>query len=596
MKLPTRSPWLRVAALFAVTILPLLLLTALSVWRGERAAEDRAAEQRRAAAQAAALSVAAAVNEDLGTVHVLTTYTGLIFGYFEQLSALLSSASGGGGDDAAPASAGRAPQGLIARLLQNSSAPEIDGSIALALAADPDWEDVGLYEVGGTPVGRRSNRPEPVADLASQPYFQRALTTDQAVISPAVLNVQTGKPTVLLLVPASLITGDRGIVVVALSIARLAEKLRALYGASGNEIVLVDAAGTAFVQADAEAAARLPDWRDRPEVKAVLANQSGSRRIRDARGRDLLVAYAPAQTPDVGWGVLIYQPTGSVLGPARGQLIGSLGLLAVTIAVTGLLAWYFAVILARASARQSAALASARRAGQARDEFLASASHELRTPLSHIKGFASTLRQTDVDWDAEARDEFLAEIEGETDRLATMIGDLLDMSRLESGGMDSPVREPATPAALVEGGIARVRMQLGGRAIEVEAPPGLPPLLVDTALIERVIANLLENAVKYSPAQGVIHVSAALAGDAIELRVEDDGPGIPAEYLDLVFEKFFRVKGDGRSAIPGTGLGLAICRGIVEAHGGQIWAENRPSGGACFSVRLPLSNTEPANS
>jgi len=177
-----------------------------------------------------------------------------------------------------------------------------------------------------------------------------------------------------------------------------------------------------------------------------------------------------------------------------------------------------------------------------------------------------------------------------------MIGDLLDMSRLESGGMDSPVREPATPAALVEGGIARVRMQLDGRAIEVAAPPGLPALLVDTALIERVIANLLENAVKYSPARGVIHVRAASAGGAIELRVEDDGPGIPAEYLDLVFEKFFRVKGDGRSAIPGTGLGLAICRGIVEAHGGQIWAENRPSGGACFSVRLPLSNTEPANS
>jgi two-component system sensor histidine kinase KdpD len=255
--------------------------------------------------------------------------------------------------------------------------------------------------------------------------------------------------------------------------------------------------------------------------------------------------------------------------------------------VTAALAWYSAANLSRAAERQAAALASAHRAGQVRDEFLASASHELRTPLSHIKGFASSLRQTDVQWDEETRREFLTEIEDETDRLAKMIGDLLDMSRIESGGMDSPVRVPVMVTALVDGGVDRVRALLRGREIDVDLPADLPPVLADAGLIERVIGNLVENAAKYAPPDRPIRVAAVAEDDAIEVRVEDEGPGIPPEYLEQVFDKFFRVKGAGRSPIPGTGLGLAICRAIIQTHGGRIWAENRSSGGARFIVRLP---------
>jgi K+-sensing histidine kinase KdpD len=212
--------------------------------------------------------------------------------------------------------------------------------------------------------------------------------------------------------------------------------------------------------------------------------------------------------------------------------------------------------------------AASRRALRVRDEFLASASHELRTPLSHIKGFVSTLRQTDVEWDEATRQELLADTERETDRLAGLIRDVLDMTRLQSGGAD------------------RVRGQLSGRSVAVDVPDNLPPITADASQMERVIVNLVENAVKFSPPDRPIRLSGAVVDGTIELRVEDEGPGIPPDQLDLIFEKFYRIRTDS-SPVPGTGLGLAICRRIVEAHGGHLSAENYDCG-ARFILRLPV--------
>ena len=230
--------------------------------------------------------------------------------------------------------------------------------------------------------------------------------------------------------------------------------------------------------------------------------------------------------------------------------------------------------------------AAARRAVRARDEFLASASHELRTPLSHIKGFVSTLRQPDVEWDDETRQELLADAERETDRLATLIRDVLDMTRLQSGGADEGERAELDPANIVAGGIDRVRGLLSERQVTVNVPAALPPILGDSAQLERVIANLLENAVKFSPPGSTIEVSGVAVDGAVELRIDDQGPGIPADQLELIFERFYRVRSHS-TPIPGTGLGLAICRRIVDAHGGHIWAENQTCG-ARFVVRLPV--------
>lgn len=225
-----------------------------------------------------------------------------------------------------------------------------------------------------------------------------------------------------------------------------------------------------------------------------------------------------------------------------------------------------------------------------RDEFLAATSHELRTPLHHIKAFVSSLRLPDVDWDDETREDFLAEIEREADRLARLIADLLDLSRVESGGLDPSQRQPRSPTDIIQGGLDRVRALLDGRRLLVDVDPHVPPVNVEVAQFEGVIANLVENAIKYGSPDGSIHVRGGATDGNIEFIVEDDGLGIPPEHLESVFDKFFRVHSSQQSAIPGTGLGLAICRAVVRGHGGQIRAENRTEGGARFVITLPMQN------
>jgi len=229
-----------------------------------------------------------------------------------------------------------------------------------------------------------------------------------------------------------------------------------------------------------------------------------------------------------------------------------------------------------------------RKALGVREELLAATSHELRTPLAHIKGFTSTLRQSDVVWDEATRQDFLAEIEREADRLTELIDDLLSMSRLESGAPAQHPREAVAPADLLAAGLDRIRGLLGDARVEVDIGPCLPAIVVDAAQMEQVIANLVENAAKYGPATVQIRVTAALAADELELGVEDDGPGIPEEDFEHVFDKFYRARRTEQSGVPGTGLGLAICRAIVDAHHGRIWAENRSQGGARLVVRLPI--------
>jgi signal transduction histidine kinase len=231
----------------------------------------------------------------------------------------------------------------------------------------------------------------------------------------------------------------------------------------------------------------------------------------------------------------------------------------------------------------------AQKAAQAREDFVALTSHELRTPLSHIKGFVSTLRTTDTDWDPATRDDFLAEIENEADRLATLIENLLNMSRIDSTGQDPAARSATQPEMLVAAGVDRVRGSLGDHPLEIDIEHDLPAVWVDSSQVERVIANLLDNAVKYSPPAEPIGLSAHLAGDEVCLRIEDRGLGIPLAHVERIFEPFFREPTAGYPAKPGTGLGLAICRSIVRAQQGRIWAEQRPGGGAAFVFTLPVA-------
>jgi two-component system sensor histidine kinase KdpD len=222
------------------------------------------------------------------------------------------------------------------------------------------------------------------------------------------------------------------------------------------------------------------------------------------------------------------------------------------------------------------------------ESLLSATAHELRLPLSHIKGFVSSLRRPDVEWDAETRADFLFQIELEADRLTQMVDDLMDHSKATQRRARHLHLSPTSPAALVAGGLDRVRGLLGDRCIEVAVPPDLPMVEVDAPAIERVLANLLDNALKYAPANSHISVSAHVANGALEVRVDDDGPGIPPADREQIFTRFFRGPDAQSSGRPGNGLGLAICLSIVSAHGGRIWADARVGGGTRFTVSLPL--------
>lgn len=221
-----------------------------------------------------------------------------------------------------------------------------------------------------------------------------------------------------------------------------------------------------------------------------------------------------------------------------------------------------------------------------KDEFISMVSHELRTPLHHIKGFATTLLQTDVEWDPETQRDFLQSINREADRLANLVEKILHLSRLETGGLPME-KEWWSAADLVEGALRR-RNLLDNREVHLEVAPDLPPLFVDGREIEVVLRNLVENAVKYSPPETPVTLGVRCDGDEVTFWVADQGVGIPEEHQTHIFERFYRVREEGRW-VAGTGLGLAICKRIVEAHGGRIWVESRPGEGACFYFTLPLT-------
>jgi signal transduction histidine kinase len=221
-----------------------------------------------------------------------------------------------------------------------------------------------------------------------------------------------------------------------------------------------------------------------------------------------------------------------------------------------------------------------------KDEFIAMVSHELRTPLNHIKGYATTLLQTDVVWDTATQQDFISRISHEADRLSDLVEKILDLSRLEARPL-SVEREWYQVADLVDAALQRRRGLLAGRPVELALDPDLPALFVDGQEIELVLTNLIENAAKYSPEGTPIRIRAERRADQVVLSVADQGVGIPEEQQRRIFERFYRVPCAGPRP-PGTGLGLAICRLIVQAHRGRIWVASVPGAGSCFYFGLPV--------
>ncbi|HEX2906195.1 MAG TPA: sensor histidine kinase KdpD [Phototrophicaceae bacterium] len=219
---------------------------------------------------------------------------------------------------------------------------------------------------------------------------------------------------------------------------------------------------------------------------------------------------------------------------------------------------------------------------------LNSISHELRTPIAAIKGASGSLLAA-TSTNEQDRIELTRDIQGAADRLNRLVENLLDMSRLESGRLQLKP-EWCDISEIIGVAVKRVDHAANSHPIHIHAEPGLPLVKVDFVLLEQALVNLLDNACNYTPPGTPITIEARVRGSAVEVTVSDAGSGIPPEFIERIFEKFFRLPG---TATGGTGLGLSISRGLVEAHGGQMKAENLPEGGARFVVRLALNGAPP---
>ena len=225
-----------------------------------------------------------------------------------------------------------------------------------------------------------------------------------------------------------------------------------------------------------------------------------------------------------------------------------------------------------------------------RSSLLTSVSHDLRTPLATITGAATAILDSGGRVDARTQVELLESIRDEADRLNRIVQNLLEMTRLESGTLQ--LRREWHPLEEVIGAaLSQQAKRLGPRRVTINVPSDLPLVAIDDVLIEQLLVNLLDNAVKYTAPDTAIRVIATATDTSVTVELADGGRGLPHGEEDRVFEKFYRADGNGRR---GAGLGLAICRSIVEAHGGRIWAQNLPEGGVAFLFTLPLTGTPPA--
>jgi two-component system sensor histidine kinase KdpD len=257
--------------------------------------------------------------------------------------------------------------------------------------------------------------------------------------------------------------------------------------------------------------------------------------------------------------------------------------------------------LLEASARQAAmALERARLDGQMRTAQLdleanqlraamfSSVTHDLRSPLASIKAGVTSLLDQQVSHDPDQRRELLTTILEETDRLNRLVGDIMGLAKMRAGAL-TPARQPTSIEEIVESVCSRLRTQLAPFRVRTVFRPELPDIAADPLLLDQVITNLLENAVAHAPAGSEIQISASPYRSAVQVRVADRGPGVTEDDRERVFEAFYR--GDAGPERPGSGLGLAIARAIVTAHGGRIWIEGTPGGGATVAFEIPIDGT-----
>jgi len=223
-----------------------------------------------------------------------------------------------------------------------------------------------------------------------------------------------------------------------------------------------------------------------------------------------------------------------------------------------------------------------------RSSLVSTVSHELRTPLAAIKGYASTLLAGDVEWERDSQHEFLTIISNKSDRLTDLVNNLLDLSRIEAGSLKLTLEKCDIKETIQRA--AKQAHLTPKNGFEVKIAPGLKNIHADPPRLESVLRNLIENSVKYAGAEAKIKVEVGKQKNDILFCVTDNGPGVPLEESQHIFESFYRVDDSLARLTSGAGLGLAICQGLVRAHGGKIWAESQEVG-ACITFTIPSKQT-----
>jgi two-component system sensor histidine kinase KdpD len=327
----------------------------------------------------------------------------------------------------------------------------------------------------------------------------------------------------------------------------LAASLRRLYGLSGCRIVVLDREGR----------------EDEVAMSGALDGDVASVAL-TAEGRPVGRIEMFGVTPGGVGG-----PEGEVLSTFAGQL---------------------ALALERARLGQEAAEARVEaQASRIRAALFSSVTHDLRTPLASITASASSLLEEGVPFSDEQRQDLLRTILEESERLNRLVANLLDLSRIRAGAL-VPNVEAVPLEDLVSSVVARLKPGLAGRGVQVVIRDDVPPVMMDVVQMDQVLTNVLENAARYASAGSDVKISAVRWRNMVEVKVVDRGPGIPAEERARVFEEFYRKDVQGRRG--GTGLGLSIALAIVTAHGGSMWIEETPGGGATIGFRLPIAQTQ----
>jgi signal transduction histidine kinase len=247
--------------------------------------------------------------------------------------------------------------------------------------------------------------------------------------------------------------------------------------------------------------------------------------------------------------------------------------------------------LAQAIDELSHALDKAKEAERLKSLLLSTVSHELRTPLATIKGCTSLLLEYYERIRPDVLEEHLRDIDAEADKLTGLISDLLQMSRIEAGVLRIQP-QPIDLVAVLRSTVDAAQVRLSDHPLQLAPSGRLPTCFGDARRIEQIVANLLENAAKYSPQGSTIEVRVTSQGEELIVSVVDRGPGIAPEHCDRIFDRFYQIGGSGDAGRRGIGLGLAICKGLVEAHGGRIWVNSKLGEGSTFSFSLPIATAQ----